>query len=641
MAKRLQLQKKAIEDITDKYYSQENIFFGEYPTGSGKTKILLESAIKVLQERDTPVIIATANNALVFDMLHKANEYQISTDLIEVLIGKKNYVDVDIVKSKIFLDESGLTLNQVEDYLKMNSEPLIYDFIEYFQLPHLFEEVIGFVDLEIPVDELLIQEKVSNKFAQKISSIASRKKVYLTNHFFLILIYAQIGRTNMQINEIAKIPILIDEAHQLHDAATAFFTNTFSPFRLSIYLALVADSKVSKRDGNRLKDFTTYFKDLCTYDKSDVIVEKLKNDAIQQNKFEKLKELVNKLSDKKNISVVDQKHLRNLKQELMEMVFLVKKPYLNVTFSAIKKVPTLSSVLLDAAVGLRNMWVKNKSMMVFISGTFRISKYSGFHENEWSFKQIGFLRFKPKEGKLLDKYFTKWNDRLTSNRTFIIEESIFEKNQAIRYILEDLYYTPPKVSKDSKLALEHMQNWVKLIAEKMANDFIYKNCLILMTSFENCEMLYNELSKKDNLQKMGYTILYSTSDKSMRYLQEEYKSHARSGDKTILIGNISFFTGVDLPNELINTLIIGKLPFEPNYFLKKRESDEFHYGSVINNKNRAIITFRQGIGRGLRNNNDKVFIAICDPRIYYKKNSNFLYFIESMSFPHKMQGRRN
>ena len=36
-------------------------------------------------------------------------------------------------------------------------------------------------------------------------------------------------------------------------------------------------------------------------------------------------------------------------------------------------------------------------------------------------------------------------------------------------------------------------------------------------------------------------------------------------------------------------------------------------------------TFRQGIGRGLRNNHDKVFIAVCDPRIYDKKNSSFLY----------------
>ena len=75
----------------------------------------------------------------------------------------------------------------------------------------------------------------------------------------------------------------------------------------------------------------------------------------------------------------------------------MKRPYLNVTFSAIKKVPTISSILIDSAIGLRNMWVKNKSMIVGISGTFRISKYSGFHENEWSFKQIGFLRFKPKE----------------------------------------------------------------------------------------------------------------------------------------------------------------------------------------------------------------------------------------------------
>ena len=118
---------------------------------------------------------------------------------------------------------------------------------------------------------------------------------------------------------------------------------------------------------------------------------------------------------------------------------------------------------------------------------------------------------------------------------------------------------------------------------------------------------------------------------------QEYKKLAMNGNRTILIGNISFFTGIDLPNELINTLIIGKLPFEPNHFLKKRTDTDNNYGSVINNRNKAIITFRQGIGRGLRNNHDKVFIAVCDPRIYDKKNSSFLYFIESMSIPHKMQ----
>lgn len=637
MSKRNQLQKKAIEDITNTYYSEKGLFFGEYPTGSGKTKILLESAIKILHERDTSVIIATANNALVLDMLSKAKEYNIPSEHLEVLIGKKNYVDLDVIRSQVFLKEAGLSLKQVADYLEVNPEPLIYDFIEHFHLPHLFEDVIGFVDLEVPVDDLLVQEKISNKFAQKIASITTKKKVFVTNHFFLILIYAQIGRTNMQINEIAKMPILMDEAHQINDAATAFFSNTFSPYRLSIYLSLVSETKMAKKDTAMLHSFNKYFKEICTIDKSEAILEKLKDDVIQKNKFDKLKVLVNKLNEKKGVSVVEQKHLKNLKQELMEMIYLMKKPYLNVSFSAIKKVPTISSVLIDSAIGLRNMWVKNKSMIVGISGTFRISKYSGFHENEWSFKQIGFLRFKPKDGKLLDKYSQRWNDRISNNRTFLIEESIFDKNQAIRFILDELYYTPPKVSKDSKLSVEHMQNWIENIAKKMASDFIYKNCLILMTSFENCEMLYNELSKKENLQKMGYRILYSTSDKSMRYLQEEYKKLAMNGNRTILIGNISFFTGIDLPNELINTLIIGKLPFEPNNFLKKRTDTDNNYGSVINNRNKAIITFRQGIGRGLRNNHDRVFIAVCDPRIYDKKNSSFLYFIESMSVPHKMQ----
>ena len=109
----------------------------------------------------------------------------------------------------------------------------------------------------------------------------------------MILIYAQIGRTNLQINEIAKMPILMDEAHQISDAATAFFSNTFSPYRLSIYLSLVAETKMAKKDTAMLHSFNIYFKEICTIDKSEAILEKLKDDVIQKNKFEKLKVLVN------------------------------------------------------------------------------------------------------------------------------------------------------------------------------------------------------------------------------------------------------------------------------------------------------------------------------------------------------------
>jgi len=40
------------------------------------------------------------------------------------------------------------------------------------------------VDLEVPVDDLLVQEKISNKFAQKIDLHCNEKKV-LHNKSFL------------------------------------------------------------------------------------------------------------------------------------------------------------------------------------------------------------------------------------------------------------------------------------------------------------------------------------------------------------------------------------------------------------------------------------------------------------------------
>jgi len=635
MPKRDLLQKNAIENITEKYYNSSQILFAEYPTGSGKTKILLESALKIFKEQDTSVIISTSNNTLVFDMIHKAIEYGLDCSDIEPLIGKKNYVDLDIIQTDTFLEESGLKIEDVKEYLSNHEEPLIFQFMEHFNLPHIFEDIISFEDIEIPVDELLIQKKLSNKFSQKISKIFKTKKVYITNHFYMILIYNQIGKDNLDINYISRVPLLLDEAHQLHGAANNFFTNTISLYRSMIYLGLLSKLKFSKKDIKVLTKYMHYFKDLCDEDDADFILKTLRKDIVQKDYIEPLKQVVNKLSNKKNLPALEQKYIRNIKEELLTIYYLMKNPHLQVSFSAIKKMPTITSIAVDAPIGLRKMWAKNKSMIVCISGAFRVVSNSTFHNNKWSFYQIGFIPFKARDHKPLDNYYQRWNDRLITNRVFLVEESIFEKQQAIRATVRELQYTPPKINKDSELSLTYTLSWVKLIAAKMAKDFVYKNTLILMTSFDNCEMLYNELIEKDDLKRKNYNILYSTQDKSMRFLQEEYKKSAKSGRPTILIGNISFFTGIDLPNELLNTLIIGKLPFEPNEFLKKKIINHSAFSSVINNRNKAIVTFRQGLGRGIRNKHDRVFIAICDPRLYDKKNKNFLYFLQEMSVSHK------
>mgnify|MGYP003621903755 FL=1 len=50
---------------------------------------------------------------------------------------------------------------------------------------------------------------------------------------------------------------------------------------------------MAKKDTAMLHSFNIYFKEICTIDKSEAILEKLKDDVIQKNKFEKLKVLVN------------------------------------------------------------------------------------------------------------------------------------------------------------------------------------------------------------------------------------------------------------------------------------------------------------------------------------------------------------
>jgi ATP-dependent DNA helicase DinG len=88
---------------------------------------------------------------------------------------------------------------------------------------------------------------------------------------------------------------------------------------------------------------------------------------------------------------------------------------------------------------------------------------------------------------------------------------------------------------------------------------------------------------------------------------------------TVLLGTDSFWTGVDVPGEALSCLVIDKIPFpspdDPILdALDEREDNAWANHSLP----RALIQFRQGIGRLLRTATDRGVVVICDPRIVEK-----------------------
>ena len=103
-------------------------------------------------------------------------------------------------------------------------------------------------------------------------------------------------------------------------------------------------------------------------------------------------------------------------------------------------------------------------------------------------------------------------------------------------------------------------------------------------------------------------------------LLEAFKEEAES----VLFATDSFWQGVDVPGDSLMQVIIVKLPFtvpnDPVFTarsdaIKKRGGNSFMELSVPE----AVIKFRQGIGRLIRRSDDKGVVVVLDRRIYEKR----------------------
>lgn len=86
--------------------------------------------------------------------------------------------------------------------------------------------------------------------------------------------------------------------------------------------------------------------------------------------------------------------------------------------------------------------------------------------------------------------------------------------------------------------------------------------------------------------------------------------------RSVLFGNRTFYTGIDVPGESLVVVMIDRIPFQPQddpVVMRMHELDPKAFWNYI--LPRAMMQLRQGVGRLIRTRNDFGVIVICDRRL--------------------------
>ncbi len=137
--------------------------------------------------------------------------------------------------------------------------------------------------------------------------------------------------------------------------------------------------------------------------------------------------------------------------------------------------------------------------------------------------------------------------------------------------------------------------------------------LVLFTSFKAMDMAFQALEEVRSFS------VFRQGDAPRHELLRRFTKETDS----VLFGVASFWEGVDIPGESLSLLIIDKLPFEVpsdpvimarmNRIIAAGGNPFFDFQVP-----RAILTLRQGVGRLMRNSNDRGVIALLDVRLFSK-----------------------
>ncbi len=152
------------------------------------------------------------------------------------------------------------------------------------------------------------------------------------------------------------------------------------------------------------------------------------------------------------------------------------------------------------------------------------------------------------------------------------------------------------------------------------------HALVLFTSYESLRSACT--LARESLSPLGLTILKQGDDDRSRLLDT-----FRNDESSVLFATDSFWEGVDAPGDALLHVIITKLPFrvpsDPVHAARAEAIEKSGANAFMElSLPEAVMRFRQGFGRLMRRKTDRGVVTVLDRRILAKKYGKI--FLESL-----------
>ena len=316
-------------------------------------------------------------------------------------------------------------------------------------------------------------------------------------------------------------------------------------------------------------------------------------------------------------TIVDIHTQRNRIKAIMDVIeqIILKDDQKNVRWIEVQKRRTTKDIVrlriapLEIADAMNELVYNNHKTMIMTSATLTISGQSGKSEFDYLIKQIGL--------NLVEK------SKLITAK---IPAPFDYKNQAIIAIPLDV--PAPNSAQFSIMLADAVFEALKISGGR---------AFVLFTSYGLLNKVHQALEPR--LTKLGIASL-KQGQRNRHELLEMFKK-----DKTsVLFGTDSFWQGVDVEGDALESVIITKLPFkvpsEP--IVEARvEAIEHRGGNAFMEYSvpQAVIKFKQGFGRLIRKKTDRGSVFIFDKRIIEKFYGRI--FLQSLPNSKIVQGQLN